>query len=82
MKNKFTVKLTLYFMAVLVIFTIVVGGVFHHLFKENTVEQKRKEMSERFGDQIKHRAEMDELKAANEYLRTRNWNRRCTEIVK
>lgn len=47
MKNKFTVKLTLYFMAVLVIFTIVVGGVFHHLFKENTVEQKRKEMSER-----------------------------------
>lgn len=43
---------------------------------------RRKEMSERFGDQIKHRAEMDELKAANEYLRTRNWNRRCTEIVK
>lgn len=47
MKNKFTVKLTLYFTAVLVVFTIVVGGIFHHLFTANTVEQKRKEMTER-----------------------------------
>lgn len=47
MKNKFTVKLTLYFTAVLVVFTIVVGGIFHHLFTANTIEQKRKEMTER-----------------------------------
>lgn len=47
MKNKFTVKLTLYFTTVLVVFTVMVGGVFHHLFTENTIEQKRKEMTER-----------------------------------
>lgn len=47
MKNKFTVRLTLYFMAVLVVFTIVVGMVFNHLFMESSVDQKRKEMTER-----------------------------------
>lgn len=47
MKNKFTVKLTLYFLAVLVIFALVVGGVFRHLFKENAIDQKRTEMNQR-----------------------------------
>jgi len=47
MKNKFTVKLTLYFLAVLVIFALVVGGVFRHLFKDNAIDQKRSEMSQR-----------------------------------
>ena len=47
MKNKFTVKLTLYFLAVLVVFALVVGGVFRHLFKENAIDQKRTEMNQR-----------------------------------
>lgn len=47
MKNKFTVKLTLYFLAVLLIFAVVVGGVFRHLFRENAIEQKSNEMKQR-----------------------------------
>lgn len=47
MKNKFTVKLTLYFLAVLVIFALVVGGVFRHLFQANAIEQKSSEMKQR-----------------------------------
>lgn len=45
MKNKFTAKLTFYFMVVLIIFTIMVGGVFHHLVKENLINQKQQEMN-------------------------------------
>lgn len=47
MRNKFTVRLTLYFLTVLVIFALVVGGLFRHLFKENAIDQKRREMNQR-----------------------------------
>ena len=47
MKNKFALKLILYFLVVLVIFTLVVGGIFRHLFKENAIDSKRSGMQQR-----------------------------------
>lgn len=44
MKNKIALKLTLYFSAVLVVFALIIGGVFYQFFKEHTVEIKKQEM--------------------------------------
>lgn len=44
MKNKIALKLTLYFTAVLVVFALIIGGVFYSFFKYHTVEMKKKEM--------------------------------------
>ena len=41
MKNKIALKLTLYFSAVLVVFALIIGGVFYQFFKEHTVEIKK-----------------------------------------
>ena len=44
MKNKIALKLTLYFSAVLVVFALIIGGVFYQFFKEYTVDIKKQEM--------------------------------------
>lgn len=44
MKNKIALKLTLYFSAVLVVFGLIIGGVFYQFFKEHTVDIKKQEM--------------------------------------
>ena len=44
MKNKIALKLTLYFSAVLVVFALIIGGVFYQFFKEHTVDIKKQEM--------------------------------------
>lgn len=45
MKNKIALKLTLYFTAVLLVFALIIGGVFYEFFKQHTVELKKKEMT-------------------------------------
>lgn len=47
MKNKIAIKLTLYFSAVLVVFALIIGGVFYQFFKEHTVDIKKQEMRQR-----------------------------------
>ncbi len=47
MKNRIAWKLTLYFAAVLLVFTLGVGMTFSHLFKDYTVELKKHEMKTR-----------------------------------
>lgn len=47
MKNKIALKLTLYFSAVLVVFALIIGGVFYQFFKEHTVDIKKQEMKVR-----------------------------------
>ena len=44
MNNKIALKLTLYFSAVLLVFALIIGGVFYQFFKQQTVEIKEKEM--------------------------------------
>ena len=44
MKNRIALKLTLYFSAVLVVFALIIGGVFYQFFKEHTVDIKKQEM--------------------------------------
>ena len=44
MKNKIALKLTLYFSAVLVVFALIIGGVFYQFFKEHTVDIKKQDM--------------------------------------
>lgn len=44
MKNKIAFRLTLYFAGVLVVFALLIGTVFHQVFKRNIVESKRNEM--------------------------------------
>ena len=44
MKNKIALKLTLYFSAVLVVFALIIGGVFYQFFKEHTIDIKKQEM--------------------------------------
>lgn len=44
MKNKIAFKLTLYFTAVLVVFGLIIGGVFYQFFKEHTMELKKSSM--------------------------------------
>lgn len=44
MKNKIALKLMLYFTSLLVVFGIIIGGVFYQFFKEHTVELKKKAM--------------------------------------
>lgn len=44
MKNKIALKLTMYFTAVLIVFALIIGGVFYSFFKQHTVELKKKEM--------------------------------------
>lgn len=45
MKNKIALKLTLYFTAVLLVFALIIGGVFYEFFKQHTVDLKKKEMT-------------------------------------
>ena len=45
MKNKIAIKLMLYFTGVLVVFGLIIGGVFYQFFKEHTVEIKRNSMA-------------------------------------
>ncbi|HHZ02285.1 MAG TPA: cell wall metabolism sensor histidine kinase WalK [Tissierellia bacterium] len=47
MKNKIAVKLTLYFSAALLIFSIVIGGIFMNLFRKNAIEIHKKELERR-----------------------------------
>lgn len=47
MKNKIALKLTLYFSAVMLVFTLVIGGVFYQFFKEHTIELKKQELEVR-----------------------------------
>lgn len=44
MKNKIAIKLTLYFSCVLLLFALIIGGVFYQFFKQHTIEIKEKEM--------------------------------------
>lgn len=44
MKNKIAVKLTLYFTAVLLVFALIIGGVFYEFFKQHTIDLKKREM--------------------------------------
>ncbi len=44
MKNKIALKLSIYFAIVLLIFSLIVGGIFVYLFKNNTVEIHKKEL--------------------------------------
>ncbi|SDN58866.1 HAMP domain-containing sensor histidine kinase [Acetanaerobacterium elongatum] len=44
MKNKIAVKLTVYFSAVLVLFSVVIGGVFAALFKSHTLQLSKEDM--------------------------------------
>lgn len=44
MKNKIALKLTLYFSTVLVVFALIIGGVFYQFFKEHTIDIKKQEM--------------------------------------
>lgn len=44
MKNKIALKLMLYFTAVLVVFGLIIGGVFYQFFKEHTMELKKSSM--------------------------------------
>ena len=47
MKNKIALKLTLYFSAVLIVFALIIGGVFYQFFKEHTIDIKKQEMKVR-----------------------------------
>ena len=47
MKNKIAIKLTLYFTGVLLVFALIIGGVFYQFFRQHTVELKRQEMNQR-----------------------------------
>ena len=47
MKNKIAIKLIAYFSATLLIFSIVIGGIFMSLFKKNTIEIHKKDMESR-----------------------------------
>lgn len=42
MNNKIALKLTLYFSAVLLVFALIIGGVFYQFFKQQTVEIKER----------------------------------------
>ena len=44
MKNKIALKLTLYFSGVLLVFAVIIGGVFYQFFKEQTIDIKKQEM--------------------------------------
>ena len=43
-KNKIALKLMLCFTSVLVIFGLIIGGVFYQFFKEHTIETKQRSM--------------------------------------
>ncbi len=47
MKNKIAVKLTLYFSAALIIFSVIIGAVFISLFKNNAINMLKKELENR-----------------------------------
>lgn len=47
MKNKIAVKLTLYFSAALLIFSIIIGGVFMSLFEKNAIESHKRDIESR-----------------------------------
>ena len=44
LKNKIALKLMLSFTTVLVIFGLIIGGVFYQFFKEHTIETKQRSM--------------------------------------
>lgn len=44
MKNKIALKLTLYFTAVLLVFALIIGGVFYEFFRQHTIDLKKREM--------------------------------------
>lgn len=45
MKNRIAIKLTLYFTGVLLVFALIIGGLFYQFFKEHTIDVKKREMS-------------------------------------
>ncbi len=47
MKNKITIKLIVYFSAALIVFSIIIGGIFMVLFKNNAVEIHKKDLESR-----------------------------------
>ena len=47
MKNKIALKLTLYFSAALLTFSIIIGGIFMSLFKKNAIESHKKDIESR-----------------------------------
>lgn len=47
MKNKITFKLTVYFSAALIVFSIIIGGIFMSLFKNNAIHIHRKDLENR-----------------------------------
>lgn len=47
MKNKIAIKLTLCFTGVLLVFALIISGVFYQFFRQHTVELKRQEMDQR-----------------------------------
>lgn len=44
MKNRIAVKLMFYFSSVLLIFALLIGGLFYQLFKQHTIEIKKQSM--------------------------------------
>jgi len=47
MKNKIAVRLTLYFSIALLLFSIIIGGLFMMLFKANTIEMYKADLEKR-----------------------------------
>lgn len=47
MKNKISIKLIVYFSAALIVFSIIIGGIFMTLFKNNTLEIHKKDLERR-----------------------------------
>lgn len=47
MKNKITFKLTVYFSAALIVFSIIIGGIFMGLFKNNAIQIHKKDLENR-----------------------------------
>lgn len=47
MKNKIAVKLILYFSAALIVFSIIIGGLFMSLFKNNAIETHKRDLENR-----------------------------------
>lgn len=47
MKNKIALKLIIYFSAALIVFSIIIGGIFMSLFKNNAIEIHKKDMESR-----------------------------------
>ncbi len=45
MKNRIAIKLMLYFTAVILVFALIIGGVFYNMFKQHTIDIKQRTMT-------------------------------------